>query len=131
MTLTLMKSTLFALALGLSATSAQAEWRPDPNQHEFHPTRHFGQLINERQARQRERIEAGRQTGELTRREFRKLMREQDEIAQMERHFREDGIDRREFRQLQLALDIASENIKAEKHDRQAHANRWDTYSYN
>jgi hypothetical protein len=39
----------------------------------------------------------------------------------MEQHFRADGfIDPREFQRLDRALDIASQNIRAEKHDRQA-----------
>jgi hypothetical protein len=52
-------------------------------------------------------------------------MQEQHEIRAMEHHFAADGlIDAREFQRLDRALDIASRNIKLEKHDRQ------DRYAY-
>jgi uncharacterized membrane protein YebE (DUF533 family) len=68
-----------------------------------------------------ERIQAGMHSGNLTRFEFRELMHEQREIRAMDHYFRADGvIDAREFQRLDRALDIASHNIKQEKHDRQA-----------
>jgi len=112
-------------ALGLAASSAQAGW----NHHGYGPghafqaykqSQLFGQEINARQNRQMERIHAGMRQGELTRFEFRRLMQEQHEIRAMEHHFAADGlIDAREFQRLDRALDIASRNIKEEKHDRQ------------
>jgi len=60
-------------------------------------------------------------TGQLTRYEFRELMREQHDIRAMEQHFRSDGrISAREFQRLDRALDVANGNIKVERHDRQA-----------
>jgi len=112
-------------ALGLAASSAQAGW----NHHGYGPghafqaykqSQLFGQEINARQNRQMERIHAGMRQGELTRFEFRRLMQEQHEIRAMEHHFAADGlIDAREFQRLDRALDIASRNVKEEKHDRQ------------
>jgi uncharacterized membrane protein YebE (DUF533 family) len=56
-------------------------------------------------------------------------MREQHDIRAMERRFRADGvIDAREFKRLDHALDVASRNIRAEKHDRQAR-NAYRPYS--
>lgn len=140
-----MKTTLkqFSLAmltfgsLGLAATSAHADWGHGSNDYGYGP-RHddglfrqsqaFGQQVAMRQARQRDRIRIGMQEGSLTRHEFRKLMEEQREIHEMERHFRADGIlDVREFRRLDHALDVASRNIRMEKHDRQARYAAYDT----
>lgn len=129
---TLMKKSLAALALlGLMASGAQADWNRDGLGHHSHAIQQsnmFIQQINARQQQQMERIQAGRHTGNLTRSEFHELMHEQREIRAMEQYFRADGfIDRREFKHLDRALDIASQNIRAEKHDRQARAtyNRW------
>lgn len=124
-----MKKTLALLAvaaLSLAANGVQADWSRgdrghDNGHHAYQQSRMFSQQINARQDRQMERIEAGMRTGALTRSEFRKLMHEQHEIRAMERHFRADGfINVREFRRLDRALDVASRNIQAEKHDRQA-----------
>ena len=135
-----MKSTLMKQALGLlaasslalAATGAQADWGHGERGHAYQQSRMFSQQVNARQARQMERIQAGMRTGALTRGEFRELMHEQHAIRAMERHFRADGIiDAREFRRLDRALDVASRNIRAEKHDRQAryadgHAGRYN-----
>ena len=120
---TLMKTALGILALGLTATGAQAGWthgRDGPT-HAHQQTRAYSQQIDARQQRQMERIESGLRGGHLSRAEFRELMHEQHTIRAMERRFRADGvIDAREFKRLNHALDLASHNIKAEKHDRQA-----------
>ncbi len=122
----LMKTRLGMMILGtlaLAATGAQAGWNPDTYGHDGHAyqqSRMHAQLIEARQARQMERIRSGMHSGRLTRAEFRELMHEQRAIRKMERHFRADGaIDGREFRHLERALDLASRNIRAEKHDRQ------------
>ena len=116
---TLMKKSLGTLALGalgLMATAAQA----DP-QHAYQQTQAYSQQVDARQDRQMERIKSGMHEGRLSRVEFRELMHEQRKIRIMEHHFRADGvIDAPEFRRLARALDVASRNIRAEKHDRQA-----------
>ncbi len=119
---TLIKKTLAVLTLGLAATGAQASWdRHDHERQAAQQSRHFSQEIDARQDRQMARIEAGMRRGHLTRAEYHRLMQEQREIRAMERRFRADGrIDAREFRHLERALDVASRNIRDERHDRQA-----------
>ncbi len=124
---TLMKNTLAVLALGtlgLMASAAQADWNRDGHGYgdrTIQQGRHFAQQVNARQQQQMDRIHAGLRTGSLTRHEFNALMHEQHGIRVMEQRFRADGyIDPREFQRLDRALDIASQNIRAEKHDRQA-----------
>lgn len=129
---TLIKTHLGMLMLGglsLMATAAQADWDRNghpPVRHAYLQSQAYSQQINARQARQMDRIEAGKHNGSLTRHEVRQLMRAQREIQAMERHFRADGIlDGREFRRLDHALDQADRTIRAERHDRQAR------YAYN
>lgn len=129
---TLIKKTFGLLALGLVATGAQANWDRADHGHggrAYQQSQLFSQKIDARQERQMERIMAGRQEGRLTRAEFRRLKQEQQEIRAMEHHFRADGlIDAREFQRIDRALDVASRNIRAEKHDRQAR-NAYSPYS--
>jgi uncharacterized membrane protein YebE (DUF533 family) len=121
---TLMKNTLGLLALGLIATGAQASWDrggPGHNSRAYQQSKVYSQQIDARQDRQMMRIKSGLRDGRLTRAEYRKLMHEQHDVRAMEHHFRADGvIDAREFKRLDHALDVASRNIQAEKHDRQA-----------
>lgn len=131
---TLMKATFGLLAMstvGFAATGAQADWgRGSPvygyGGHAYQQSQMFSQLVDARQDRQVERIRAGLRSGTLTRFEFNALMWEQHNIRAMEQHFRADGlIDAREFKRLDRALDIAGNNIKLEKHDREGR------YAYN
>jgi uncharacterized membrane protein YebE (DUF533 family) len=128
----LLKNTLGLIALGLIATSAQASWdRGGPGHHSrvYQQSKVHSQEVDARQDKQMMRIKSGRRDGDLTRAEYRTLMREQNDIRAMEHRFRGDGvIDAREFKRLDQALDVASRNIKAEKHDRQAH-NAYRSYS--
>ena len=75
--------------------------------------------IDERQARQAQAIERGRQTGKITWREGRQLRKEQSEIAKLEARFRaNDGrIDLSEHRVLHRMLDEARQNIRSERRD--------------
>lgn len=117
---------LAAAGLTLAAANAQADWpdRSDPPHprtlHDRFSLMHAEQ-INARQDRQMARIQTGWRTGDLTRGEFRMLMRQQHEIRAMERHFLADGVlDGREFRRLDAALDEAGRSIRWERHDRLA-----------
>jgi len=75
--------------------------------------------INERQARQEQRIERGVARGDLTRREARELRHGQREIRRAETHAMADGrIDRREARRLQAMLDAADARIRELRRDR-------------
>jgi uncharacterized membrane protein YebE (DUF533 family) len=125
-----MKKTLGVLALstlGLMATAAQANWERGGHGYghaqklAYQQSQAYSQQINARQDRQKQRIQAGMHKGNLNRAEFRELMQEQHRIRAMEQHFRADGlIDTREFHRLDRALDIASQNIRAHMHNRQA-----------
>lgn len=121
---TLMKKTLGLLALGLIATGAQASWDRDEHRYSgrtYPQSQLFSEKVDARQDRQKARIMAGMREGRLSRAEFRRLKQEQREIRAMERYFYADGfINPHEFRRLDRALDIASHNIRAEMHDRQA-----------
>lgn len=133
---TLMKKILGPLtlaALALAASGAQADWGRDGHDHSYRQSRAYSQQINARQDRQMERIQSGMHEGRLSRFEFRELMHEQREIRAMERHFRADDgiIDAREFQRLDRALDVASRNIRAEKHDRQARNAYGHAYRFN
>lgn len=135
---TSMKKTLGILALGslgLWASGAQADWNRDGHGHGHaqgqggyaaQQSNMFSQQVNARQEKQMKRIHAGMRAGTLTRFEFHNLMQEQNGIRAMEHHFHADGlIDAREFQRLDRALDVASANIRDEKHDRQ---NRYAYY---
>lgn len=76
--------------------------------------------INQRQAEQRARIDAGFHRGVITRWEFRRLMAEQFDIQAMERAFVADGfLTPHERNELHHRLDIASQHIFIEAHDHQ------------
>jgi ribosomal protein L19E len=127
----LMTSSLAALLLGLLATGAQADWGRHGG-HAYSQSRAYSQQLDARQALQTRRIEAGMRTGDLRRAEFRELMHEQRAIRRMETRFRADGvIDAREFRRLDRALDLASRNIFAERHDRQVRYADAHRYRFN
>lgn len=82
-------------------------------------------IVKEREARQAQRIEQGRRTGEITWTEGLKLRSEQRKIDAAERAFlADDGkIDRQEYRQLKAMQDQARESIRAEAHD--GHRRPW------
>jgi len=131
---TLIKTTLGILALGLTATGAQANWERGGHGHKqaYLQTKAYSQQINARQDRQMDRIQAGMRSGQITRAEFRELMHEQHTIRAMEQHFRADGrISAREFQHLDRALDLANRTIRAEKHDRQARHAYGHNYRFN
>ena len=76
--------------------------------------------INQRQAEQRARIDAGFHRGVITRWEFRRLMAEQHDIQGMERAFVADGfLTPHERNELHRRLDIASQHIFIEAQDHQ------------
>jgi tellurite resistance protein len=74
--------------------------------------------IDQREANQQARIEAGINSGQLSRREARRLEREQAQIRAAERHAKADGVvTPRERRQLERLLEQASANIREAMHD--------------
>lgn len=100
--------------LGLLALPALAG-RADHDAHYGH----FGHdRIEQRMDRQHGRIEHGIRNGELTRKEARRLRKQQRHIAKMERKFTRDGhLDRYERRTLHRELDAVSDRIYRLKHN--------------
>jgi hypothetical protein len=80
--------------------------------------------VDQRQERQEQRIEQGKASGELNRREARRLERQQAHIAHAEQRAKADGtVTRAERARLHHQQDHASARIAQQKHDRQ-HAHR-------
>lgn len=76
--------------------------------------------VNARQVHQRERIQQGVRSGELTRHETRKLAGEQRDIRQLERAYKSDGqLTAAERRDLHHEENQASRDIHRQKHDAQ------------
>ena len=101
---------------------------PAPHRHRAGPDGHRRQRlrcsradrIDNREARQAERINEGRRSGELTWLEAQRLRAEQARIHRMERWAKSDGyISREEARRIEQAQDAASRHIRQEKHDGQ------------
>ena len=76
--------------------------------------------VNQRQHNQRERIQQGVASGELTRRETVKVREDQRDIRQLERAYKSDGtLTGAERRDLQHEQNQASRDIYRQKHDAQ------------
>lgn len=106
-----MKSTItvaMMVALALSAVAAQADATTrDPR-------------VNARQHNQRERIQQGVRSGELTRHEARNVAEDQRDIRQLERAYKSDGeLTAAERLDLRHEQNQASREIYREKHDGQ------------
>lgn len=81
---------------------------------------HSTKQIDRNQALQFERIEDARLRGDLTKREYRQLLEEQNRIADLERAAKADGrVTSREVRELKSAQSEARENISNEEQDGQ------------
>jgi hypothetical protein len=108
-----MKAILFTAALGLMATASAAnayEWGSSDR-------------IDRRQERQEFRIRQGVASGELTRREYWRLEREQAYIRGLERNAEADGyVSPYERARIRAVQDAASRRIHEERHDGQR---RW------
>ena len=74
--------------------------------------------VDQREANQQARIDAGVASGQLSRREARRLEREQAQIRAAEWQAKSDGVvTPRERRQLERMQEQASANIRAARHD--------------
>ena len=74
--------------------------------------------IDQRQHRLEQRIERGWRSGELTRREYRRLQHELRDIERMEHFFRSDGrLSPHERGELHARLDHVAREVYREKHD--------------
>lgn len=116
------------LALGVWAGAAQANWDHAHYDRDrgYAQSRAWVQEIDRRIARQHARLQAGAREGDLTRREFRRLAHQHEDIHALRRHFLADGrLDAHEFHRLDRALDAAHLDIVAERHDPQARRATW------
>jgi CRISPR/Cas system-associated endoribonuclease Cas2 len=103
---------LSAVTLSASAQTYRYDRSPQINQQER------ALSIDERQARQEQRIQRGVSRGDITPREARQLWRQQREIDRAEAHARADGrINRREMRELTAMLDEADQHIRHQRRD--------------
>ena len=83
------------------------------------------QTINEREARIRDRIQRGQNSGRLTDREARNLYRQLNVIESKERTFMADGrLNYRENEELKRNLDRLADNVRTQMRDQER------TYSY-
>ena len=138
------KKTLAALALGslsLMATGTQAENirinfgygengyanrdrdydQPHPHRMNYQQSQRFRQQIDARQERLLDRIQEAKHSGDLTRYEFRELMRDQRNLSDLERGFVADGLmDPREFHRLSDGLKQANRTLREKEHDHEA-----------
>lgn len=96
----------------------------------YHDGGHAESRVEQRLDRQHARIKHGIRNGELTRREAKRLRRQQRHIAKMERRFTRDGhLDGHERRTLRRELDAASDRIYRLKHN-DRHRHRYDTHGH-
>jgi len=87
--------------------------------------------VVDRLERQHDRIEQGIESGELTRREARRLKRQQRKIRQLADVLYEDhGLSRRDRRLLREELDRASDRIYRLKHNDKRRHRGYPAYSY-
>jgi hypothetical protein len=99
--------TLAGVFAAVGASQADANRTRDPG-------------VNQRQHNQRERIQQGVKSGELTRRETGRLAAEQRDIRQLERGYKSDGtLTDAERRDLHHEQNQASRDIYRQKHDDQ------------
>lgn len=77
--------------------------------------------IDQRQANQEKRIDQGVGSGELNKRETRRLNKGQNHVDRVENRAEADGkVTRRERARVEHAQDVQSKRIYRQKHDKQA-----------
>jgi polyhydroxyalkanoate synthesis regulator phasin len=103
--------TIIALAIALLPGLSFAQATPSDK---------AGARIDQRQANQQKRIDAGVKSGELNQKEAARLQKGQERTQRMEDKARADGkIDKKEARRIEHAQDHQSKVIAREKHDKQ------------
>ena len=81
----------------------------------------FDNRVDRRISNQRARIHEGRKSGELSRKEFKRLRGDQKKIARMDSRFGSDGrYTKRERRKLNKALNRSSKRVYRAKHNDRA-----------
>ncbi len=106
--------TFFVALVGYVVLMGQAMAQTDP------ATTPQEQRVDNRQARQADRIASGVASGELTPREQRRLQHQQAKTARMEQRAEADGqVTRKEAARLEHQQDHNSRAIRRQKHDPQ------------
>ena len=107
------------LALSSKSFAEEASPKPEVNQGEKSGKSEAREtVINQRQENQDKRIDEGVKHGELTKKEARKLEREQAHIEKMETKAEADGkITKGEMRRIEKAQNKASADIHRKKHN--------------
>ena len=96
--------------LGMLATPAVAD--------RYHDNDYHNRVFEQRIDRQHRRLEQGIRSGELTRKEVKRLRKQLRHIAKLERRYTRDGyLDRHERRKLRHKLNVASNRIYRLKHN--------------
>lgn len=122
-----MKMLVGIFALMLISFASHAQWNVRFGNVDFghgqyereHDNSVFWQIVEERQCSQQDRVELGLEQGQLTRREIKKLQREQRHIAKQVKHMkRHNYLTRRDKREVMEHLDYVSEKIRALSHNR-------------
>ena len=113
-----MRTRIVIAAIAGLLTFAPFAFAQQPAEQPQRPQRPAG--INTRQSRQIDRIRAGRQAGEITNRELRRLQQTERQIRREEQRFRRsgDGLTRREFGKIQRDLNQANRQIRRSTHNR-------------
>lgn len=110
-----------ASALALTAGAAAAQPRYDGPHGDRHDGRYEARgpwiSINQRQAQLEQRIQRGVRSGDLTRREARRLQWEFNQLAQLESRYRRNGLSAWERNDLDRRFDVLSAKIRIERHD--------------
>ena len=109
-----LKTTVIALAIAILPGLALAQTTPPT------PSDKAGARIDQRQANQQKRIDAGVKSGELNQKEAARLQKGQNRVQKMEDKARADGkITKKEAAEIERAQDRQSKAIAREKHDKQ------------
>ena len=122
-----MKILVGIFALMLTSFASHAQWNVRFGSVDFgrghyereHDDSVFWQVVEERQCSQEDRIEFGEGQGQLTRREIKKLQREQRHVAKQVRHMkRHNHLTQRDKREIMEHLDYVSKKIRVLSHNR-------------
>ena len=114
------KTTIIALAIAVLPGFAFAQTTPATPATPATPSDKAGARIDQRQANQQKRIDAGVKSGELNKKEAARMEKGQARVQKMEDKARADGkIDKKEARKIEHAQDHQSKAIAREKHDKQ------------
>jgi len=125
-----MKMLTIAIILMLVPFASHAE-RNSHFKHRKHEQQqnnsYFWKNVDRRQYKQEGRIERGINKGQLTRREAKKLHKEQKHVAKQIRHFqRHNHLSRRDKREVMEHLDYVSDKIRILKHNQHyVHRNQY------